>query len=128
MAADKMANPTPVEDPPEPPSEPPVEASKRGSPYVLRLYVTGGAPRSAWAIRNVRRLCEEHLAGRFELAIIDIYQQPWLARDAQLVAAPTLVKLLPLPLQRFIGTMSDPDVFLACVGEPLPKPPGGRGS
>jgi circadian clock protein KaiB len=74
---------------------------------VLRLYVAGGAPRSAWAIHNVRHLCEEHLAGRYELSIVDIYQQPELALAADLVAAPTLIKELPLPLMRFIGTLDD---------------------
>ena len=64
---------------------------------MLRLYVTGGSARSVWAIRNVRRLCEEHLAGLSDLVVIDIYQQPGLASLAQLVAAPTLVKELPLP-------------------------------
>lgn len=80
------------------------EAAER---VVLRLYVTGGALRSARAIRNVRLLCETHLLGRYELEVIDLYQQPWLASQVDLVAAPTLVKVLPLPVQHFIGVMGD---------------------
>ncbi len=87
-----------------------------GEVYVLRLYVAGGTELSAWAIHNMRRLCEEHLEGRFDLAVIDVRQQPLLASAAQLVATPTLVKELPLPLQRFIGTMSDFGVILAGLG------------
>ena len=83
------------------------------SSWVLRLYVAGGAPRSAWAIRNVKKLCEEHLPGRFDLEVIDVYQQPALAQHADLLATPTLVKVLPLPLRRFIGTMSDTPCLLA---------------
>ncbi len=74
--------------------------------YVLRLYVAGNTPRSARAILNIRRICEEHLAGRYELEVVDIYQQPTLAEGEQIIAAPTLVKKLPLPLRRFIGDMS----------------------
>jgi circadian clock protein KaiB len=84
--------------------------------FVLRLYVAGGAPQSAWAIRNARALCEEHLAGRYELEVIDLYQRPAVAREAELFAAPTLVKELPLPLQRFIGTLSDTEGVLVSLG------------
>jgi len=75
--------------------------------YVLRLYVTGQTPRSTASVRNLTRFCAEHLAGRFELEVIDIYQQPTLAMEAQIVAAPTLVKALPLPLRRLVGDLSD---------------------
>lgn len=75
--------------------------------YVLRLYVTGSSPQSLRAIANVKRLCDEHLKGRYELAIVDLYQQPQLAEGEQIIAAPTLVKKLPLPLRRIIGDMSD---------------------
>jgi circadian clock protein KaiB len=91
-------------------------------PVVLRLYVAGSAPRSAWAIRNVRALCERHLAGRYELEIIDIYQQPELCAPAQLLAVPTLVKHLPPPLQRFIGTMTNTDGILGSLGCTLDPP------
>ncbi len=80
--------------------------------YVLRLYVTGSTPRSARAIENMRRICEEHLAGRYDLEVIDIYQRPEAAREAQLIAAPTLVRLLPEPLRRVIGDLSDLDKVL----------------
>ncbi len=74
--------------------------------FVLRLYVAGITPRSAEAIASVTATCEEHLAGRYELEIIDIYQQPILAKGERIIAAPTLVRKLPLPLRRLIGNMS----------------------
>ncbi|MGH7971856.1 MAG: circadian clock KaiB family protein, partial [Limisphaerales bacterium] len=77
-----------------------------------RLYVTGATPRSTRAVTNLRRLCEEHLPGRYELEVIDIYQQPGLAAKGQIIAAPTLVKQLPLPLRKFIGDMSDTQSLL----------------
>jgi circadian clock protein KaiB len=84
--------------------------------FVLRLYVTGGSALSATAIRNVRRLCAERLSGLSDLAIIDIYQQPALARAAQLIAAPTLIKERPLPVRRFVGTMINLGPLLADLG------------
>jgi circadian clock protein KaiB len=80
--------------------------------YVLRLYVTGMTPRSTRAVENVRTICEEHLHGRYDLVVIDIYQQPTLAKGEQIVAAPTLVKKLPLPLRRVIGDLSNTDRVL----------------
>jgi PAS domain S-box-containing protein len=80
--------------------------------YTLRLYVAGTTPRSNLAVRNIRRICEEHLHGRYDLQIIDIYQQPTLAEGEQILAAPTLVKKLPLPLRRFIGDMHDTERLL----------------
>ena len=67
--------------------------------YVLRLYVTGMTPKSIKAIENIRKICEENLQGRYDLEIIDIYQQPEYAKKEQLIAAPTLIKKLPLPLK-----------------------------
>ena len=84
--------------------------------YVLQLYVSGMTPRSQRAIENIRKLCQEHLAGQHELQIIDIYQQPELAKAQQLLAAPTLVKKLPLPLRKFLGDMSDPGRVLVALG------------
>ncbi len=87
-----------------------LEAASRkaaGQRYVLRLYVAGLTPRSQEAIRNVTRICEEHLKGRYDLEIIDIYQQSALTRGEQIIAAPTLIKKLPLPLRRFVGDLSD---------------------
>jgi circadian clock protein KaiB len=83
--------------------------------YVLRLYVTGMTPKSTKAIANVKKLCEEHLAGRYALEVVDIYQQPKLARGEQIVAAPTLIKKLPLPLRKLIGDMSDTQKFLVGI-------------
>jgi len=80
--------------------------------YVLRLYVSGMMPRSTRAIENVRAICEEHLQGRYDLEIIDIYQQPVLAAGEQIVAAPTLIKKLPAPLRRIIGDLSNTERVL----------------
>jgi circadian clock protein KaiB len=80
--------------------------------YVLRLYVAGATPRSTQSIMNIKKICEEYLRGRYELEVIDIYQQPVLAKGEQIIAAPTLVKKLPPPLRRFIGNMSDVDRIL----------------
>lgn len=74
--------------------------------YVLRLYVTGFTPASTRAISNLKTLCQERLNGRFQLEVIDIFQRPALARGEQIIATPTLVKLLPVPMQRFIGDLS----------------------
>jgi circadian clock protein KaiB len=74
--------------------------------YVLRLYVAGMTPRSVGSIAGIRRICEEHLQGRYELEVVDLYQQPQLAKGEQIIAAPTLIKKLPLPLRRIIGDMS----------------------
>ena len=88
-------------------------AAKPGTEqYVLRLYVAGITPRSSEAIRNVTAICEEHLAGRYELQVIDLYQQPTLAKGEQIIAAPTLIKQLPLPLRRLIGSMADEQKIL----------------
>jgi circadian clock protein KaiB len=80
--------------------------------YVLRLYVSGLTPNSQRAIENVRKICQEHLEGRYQLEIIDIYQQPIFAKEGQIVAAPTLVKELPPPLRKFIGDLSNTDKIL----------------
>lgn len=83
--------------------------------YVLRLYVTGLTPKSILAISNVQRLCEKHLAGYYELKVIDIYQQPKLAKEEQIIAIPTLIKKHPLPVRRLIGDMSDTERFLVGI-------------
>lgn len=80
--------------------------------YLLRLYVTGLTPRSLDAISQTRRLCEEHLQGRYDLEIIDIYQQPQLTEGEQILAAPTLIKRLPLPLRRLVGDLSNEERVL----------------
>jgi circadian clock protein KaiB len=83
--------------------------------YVLRLYVTGMTPRSARAVKNLRAICDEHLEGRYDLEVIDIYQQPVLAKGEQIVAAPTLIKKLPLPMRRIIGDMSNRERVLLAL-------------
>ncbi len=80
--------------------------------YVLRLYIAGLTPRSREALRTVREICQEELAGRCDLEVIDLYQHPTLAQGEQIVAVPTLVKKLPLPLRRFIGSMVDKEKLL----------------
>ena len=84
--------------------------------YVLQLYVSGSTPRSVVAIENIRRICDEYLSGRYHLQVIDIYQQPEFARSEQIIAAPTLVKQLPVPLQRFVGDLSDEKKVLVGLG------------
>lgn len=95
---------------PAPPgAKPPKAASGR---YILRLYVAGLMPKSTLAIANIKRICEEDLQGQYELEVIDLYQQPQLAQDDQIVAVPTLIKKLPSPLRRVIGDMSDTERVL----------------
>ena len=81
--------------------------------FVLRLYVTGTTAKSVRAVENIRSLCEEHLAGKYDLEVVDLYQQPELAAREQLVAAPTLIRKLPLPLRRLVGDLSDRQRVLA---------------
>jgi circadian clock protein KaiB len=98
-------------------------AAPAGERYVLRLYVTGMTPRSCQAIRNLQTICDERLEGRYDLDVIDIYQQPVLTRGEQIIAAPTLIKKLPLPMRRLVGDMSDRERVLAgldLVALPLP--------
>ena len=80
--------------------------------YVLRLYVTGMTPKSTQAIQNIKKICDEELHGRCDLEVIDIYQRPVLAKGDQIIATPTLVKKLPLPLRKFIGDLSDAERIL----------------
>ena len=80
--------------------------------YVLRLYVTGMTARSARAVKNLQAICDEYLKGRYDLEVIDIYQQPVLTKGEQIIAAPTLIKKLPLPMRRIIGDMSNLDRVL----------------
>jgi circadian clock protein KaiB len=85
----------------------PRTSAKAPARHVLRLYVTGVTGKSVRAIQNVRRICEEHLKGEYELEVVDLYKNLPLARGDQIIAAPTLIKRLPLPLRRLIGDMSD---------------------
>jgi circadian clock protein KaiB len=80
--------------------------------YILRLYITGTTSRSVLALTNLKRICEEYLEGRYVLEVIDLYQMPGLAKDEQIIAAPTLIKKLPLPFRRIIGDMSNVEKVL----------------
>ncbi len=92
-------------------------ADALGNPrYVLRLFVTGMTPRSTRAISAVRELCEQRLKHRFVLEIVDVYQQPQLIQDEQVVATPTLIKYEPAPLRRIIGDMTDIDRLCFSLG------------
>jgi circadian clock protein KaiB len=93
--------------------------------YVLTLYVTGKTPRSTRAVENLRAICDEYLEGRYDLEVIDIYQQPALLAGEQIIAAPTLVKRFPLPMRRLVGDMSNRQrvlvgLDLACTPPPVP--------
>ncbi len=80
--------------------------------YVLRLYVTGTTTRSMRAIANIKSICENYLKGRYQLEVIDIYENPSLGEGEQIIASPTLIKKLPLPLRRFIGDLSNTERIL----------------
>ena len=89
-----------------------VTKTKSRQIYVLRLYVAGINPRSSAAIRSIQEICEQHLNGRYDLEVFDIYKQPMLAKGEQIIAAPTLVRKLPQPLRRFIGDLTDQERIL----------------
>jgi circadian clock protein KaiB len=91
-------------------------AKGAGQVYVLRLYVGGASPKSLEAVRNIKNICDENLPGRYELEVVDIYQRPERAGRDQVVAAPMLVKQLPLPLRRLIGTLSNTRQVLLALG------------
>jgi circadian clock protein KaiB len=94
-------------------------ASGTEQKYLLRLYIAGSTPQSNRAVANIKVICEEHLKGLYELEVVDLYEKPHLAIGEQILAAPTLIKQLPLPLRRIIGDMSDVDRVL--VGLDLRK-------
>lgn len=90
--------------------------------YKLRLFITGSTPRSIRALENMRKICEENLRGQYDLEVIDVYQDPAATKELQIVATPTLVKILPEPLRRIIGDLSDTErVFAGLNLVPLPK-------
>jgi len=95
---------------------------RKKAKYLLRLYVTGTTGKSMRAIQNVRRICEEHLQGLYDLEVVDIYKNLPLARGDQIIAAPTLIKRLPVPLRRLIGDMSDEQRVLVGL-DVRPRPP-----
>ncbi len=105
-----------------------VEGGPAAAFYQLRLLVAGGNLRSRRAIENLRRVCDQHMKGHVDLEIIDIHQQPEMAQKYQVVALPTLVKLLPLPVRRIIGDLSEHDSVMRGLelGTPAAAE-GGRG-
>lgn len=92
------------------------ESHSGDSYYVLELYITGMTPNSKRAVENIKQICDEHLNGRYNLKIIDIYQQPSLAEGGQVLAAPTLIKVSPAPAKKLIGDMSDTKKVLMGLG------------
>ncbi|MEI7557179.1 circadian clock KaiB family protein [Candidatus Chlorohelix sp.] len=89
--------------------------------YVLQLFVTGTTPKSAQAIQNIQNICEKHLKGRYKLEVVDIYQQPDKAKEAQIVAVPTLIKQLPRPLRKVVGNLSNVEHIVAGLGLHIEK-------
>ena len=80
--------------------------------YVLRLYISGTTTRSVKALKNIKKICEENLQGRYELEVIDVYQQPEIILAEHILAIPTLIKKLPEPLRKIIGTLSNKEKTL----------------
>lgn len=93
-------------------------ARSQDGKYVLRLYVAGNSPQSTKAIENLKAMCEAYLAGRYELQVIDLYEQPERAQSEQVIAAPTLVKMLPPPFRRLIGDLSNENRVLLALDLP----------
>ena len=112
-----------------------VASSRRPDPedalpkYLLRLFVTGASSRTATAITNLRRICDQELEGQYDLEIIDVQEFPDLAEDEKILATPTLIKSLPLPLRRVIGDLSDTEkVLLGLEVQPVRGPANDAGS
>jgi circadian clock protein KaiB len=96
-----------------------LSASIQDGKYVLRLYVAGSTPKSSRAITNLKAICETHLKDRYDLTVVDLYEQQERAQEDQIVVAPTLVRHLPLPVRRLIGDLSKTDRVLAALDLPL---------
>jgi circadian clock protein KaiB len=93
--------------------------------HEFHLYVSGATPNSTRALRNIKEICEQYLAGSYVLRIIDLYEQPELAQREQIIAAPMLVRYLPLPRRRLVGDLSNRSAVLAILGlatDHLPPP------
>ena len=99
------------------------ETPPSGPEYVLHLYITGATPNSTRAVRNITEICEQHLKGRYELQVIDIYQQPALAQQEDLIGVPTLIKLRPGLVRRLVGDLADRNRVLTILGLPVQPPP-----
>jgi circadian clock protein KaiB len=87
-----------------------------GPEFLLHLFITGATPNSTRAVRNIKEICEQHLKGRYELLIVDIYQQPELAEQEDLIGVPTLIKRRPGLVRRLVGDLSDHDRVLKALG------------
>lgn len=83
--------------------------------FVLKLYITGATHHSMKAVQNIKKICEGYLKGNYDLYIVDVYQQPHLAKEEQIIAAPTLIKLEPFPVRRIVGDMSDTEKILSVL-------------
>lgn len=105
---------------------PPAEKSgEAGKNWKLRLYVAGQTPKSLTAFANLKKICEEHLEGCYEIEVIDLIENPQLARQDQIVAIPTLIRKLPEPIKKIIGTLADTEKVL--VGLEIHEPTIDRG-
>ncbi|MDD3269276.1 MAG: circadian clock KaiB family protein, partial [Syntrophomonadaceae bacterium] len=89
---------------------------KKPEKYLLQLYITGATPRSCQAVANLRKFCEENLEGLYQLEVVDIYQHPDLAREEQIIAAPTLIKKQPIPRKVMVGDLSNQELVKRCLG------------
>jgi len=89
---------------------------KNSFEFVLRLFITGATPNSIRAVTNIKQICDDHLKGKYSLAVIDVYQQPSIAEEEQLIALPLLVKKQPLPERRMIGDLSNTEKVLQGLG------------
>jgi circadian clock protein KaiB len=96
----------------QPSEEPTAAPSSSGKAYRLRLYVAGQTPKSVLALRNLKQICEEHLQGRYEIEVIDLLENPQLAKGDQILALPTLVRRLPEPIKQIIGDLSNKERVL----------------
>ena len=100
------------QDPSSPPIDENTDAETDGGPYHMRLYVAGQTVKSMTALANLKRICEEHLAGRYDIEVIDLMKNPQLAAGDQILAIPTLVRRIPEPLKRIIGDLSNTEKVL----------------
>jgi circadian clock protein KaiB len=100
---------------PRPPGPERTPGGAEEAEYFLKLFISGQTTRSTLALQNIRRICDANLQGRYRLEVVDIYQDPRVACDAQIVAAPTLVKLSPEPVRRIIGDLSDSEKVLTAL-------------
>jgi circadian clock protein KaiB len=99
-------------------------ATSRAAPRLaLRLFVAGTTPRSLRAIVNLRSLCEQHFAAHYDLEVVDVYQQAFLAREHQILVVPTLIRYLPAPARRIVGDLSNTEVVLAALHNTVPNAP-----